>query len=193
MNEIALRLAARLFNQRLIQNQYRSAFVEAMIEPYLARSGWQYVGDNWSGWDFEHEFGARLELKQSAAWQTWDPVKQAVLKSPEKAGPGIFDIASRTGWFDAAGVVWTKEAGRPAHVYIFAWHGLFGSAADHRNPDQWEFFILPAVALPAQKTLRLSRLKRIDLLAGSFVGPERCAEGLLPYARRLGDGVKQGT
>lgn len=73
MNEIALRLAARLFDQPLIQNQYRSAFVEAMIEPYLARSGWRYVGDNWAGWDFEHEIGTRLELKQSAAWQTWDP------------------------------------------------------------------------------------------------------------------------
>jgi hypothetical protein len=35
MNEIALRLASRIFDQRLIGNQYRSAFIEAMIEPYL--------------------------------------------------------------------------------------------------------------------------------------------------------------
>ncbi|MGH7051804.1 MAG: hypothetical protein ACREFV_04205 [Acetobacteraceae bacterium] len=33
MNEIAIRLAARLFDLPLIQNQYRSAFVKAMIEP----------------------------------------------------------------------------------------------------------------------------------------------------------------
>jgi hypothetical protein len=188
MNEIALRLATRLFDQPLIQNQYRSSFVEAMIEPYLARSGWRYVGDNWAGWDFEHEFGTRLELKQSAAWQTWDPFKQLASGLPPKAGPGIFDIASRTGWFDSAGAVWTKKAGRPAHVYAFAWNGLFGSAADHRNPDQWEFFVVPTAALPAmpQKTLRVSWLRdKFDNAGSCFIGPERCAEGLLPYARRL--------
>jgi hypothetical protein len=183
MNEIALRLAARLFDEPLIQNQYRSAFVEAMIEPHLARSGWRYVGDNWAGWDFEHELGTRLELKQSAAWQTWDPFKQAASGLPPKAGPGIFDIAPRTGWFDSAGAVWTKEAGRPANVYVFAWNGLFGDAADHRAPNQWEFFIVPAIALPPQKTLRLSGLRAIRGIAGPFVGPERCAEGLLPYAQ----------
>jgi hypothetical protein len=93
MNEIALRLAALLFDQQLIQNQFRSAFVEAMIEPYLARDGWQYCGGNWSGWDFQHELGTRLELKQSAAWQTWDPVKlkkvateQRVAELPPKPG-----------------------------------------------------------------------------------------------------------
>jgi len=67
MNEIALRLAEHLFDQPLIQNQYRSAFIEAMVEPHFARRGWRQVGDNWAGWDFEHKFGARLELKQSAA------------------------------------------------------------------------------------------------------------------------------
>jgi hypothetical protein len=185
MNHIALRLAARLFDQPLIQNQYRSAFIEAMIEPYLACHGWRHVGDNWAGWDFEHEFGTRLELKQSAAWQTWDPLKQAASGLLPKAGPGIFDIAPRTGWFDSAGAVWTKQAGRPAHVYVFAWNGTFGSASDHRKPDQWELFIVPAAALPAQKTLRLSRLRAIVGNAATFMGPERCAEGLLPYALRL--------
>ena len=64
MNEIALRLAAKLL--RLIQNQFRSAYIEAMIEPYLEPDGWRYVGDGWSGWGFER--GAhvkdRLEVKQ---------------------------------------------------------------------------------------------------------------------------------
>jgi hypothetical protein len=69
MNEIALRLAAKLFDQRLIQNQFRSAYIEAMIGPYLEPDGWRYVGDGWSGWDFERGDRAedRLEVKQSAA------------------------------------------------------------------------------------------------------------------------------
>jgi len=183
MNEIALRFTTSLFDQPLIQNQYRSAFVEAMIEPYLARSGWRHVGDNWSGWDFEHEFGTRLEVKQSAAWQTWDPYKQAASGLLPKAGSGGFDIASRMGWFDSAGAIWTKEAGRPAHLYVFAWNSLFGSAADHRDPEQWEFFIVPTTALPAGKRIGLTRLRSIVSHVGSFMGPERCAEALLPYAR----------
>jgi hypothetical protein len=182
MNEIALRLAARLFDQRLIQNQYRSVFVEAMIEPYLVRNGWKHVGDNWAGWDFQHESGTRLELKQSTAWQTWDPHKWKQL--PVKGGPGIFNIAPRTGWFDSAGAIWTKEAGRPAHMYVFAWNGQIGSAADHRDPNQWESFIVPTTALPAQKTLSLKRLRGVPGVAGPFAGPERCADALLPYAQR---------
>jgi hypothetical protein len=187
MNETALRLAALLFDQPLIQNQFRSAFIEAMIEPHLARRGWRYVGGNWSGWDFEHHCGAQLELKQSAAWQTWDPPKVAKSGLPPKPGPGIFDIALRTGWFDEAGAVWTKllEPGRPAHVYVFAWNGQYGDAADHRDPDQWQFFIVPTVKLPPQKTLSLRKLRVTCGVAGPFGGPERCAEGLIPYAQRV--------
>ena len=56
-----------IFDQKLIGNQYRSAFIEAMVEPYLEARGWRYAGDGWSGWDFEHREGSRLEIKQSAA------------------------------------------------------------------------------------------------------------------------------
>jgi hypothetical protein len=65
MNEIAARLAARLFDCRIIENQFRSAFIEAMIEPFLAQTGWRYVGGSWSGWDFERGGIERLEVKQS--------------------------------------------------------------------------------------------------------------------------------
>jgi hypothetical protein len=129
--------------------------------------------------------GTRLEIKQSAAWQTWDPFKQAASGLPPKPGPGIFDIAPRTGWFDEAGAVWTKWAGRPADLYVFAWNGFFGSAADHRDSGQWQFFILPATALPPQKTLRLSRLRSIVGLVGPVSGPERCATAIASYPQKL--------
>jgi hypothetical protein len=193
MNDTARRLAKLLFDQPLIQNQLRSAFVEAMIEPHLAHSGWRYCGGNWSGWDFQHELDTRLELKQSAAWQTWDPIKlkKAREADPElqpKPGPGIFDIRLRTGWFDEAGAVWTKlpEPGRPAHVYVFAWNEQYGDAADHRDPNQWQFFIIPTTDLPArEKTLRLSKLRYLKGIVGPFSGPERLASELAPYAKRL--------
>src|SRR5665647_3762336 len=110
MNDVALRLAARLFDQPIIQNQYRSAFVEAMIEPYLSVGRWRYTGDGWSGWDFERDDGSRLELKQSAAHQTWSDARQ--LKTS-----GAFDIASRTGYFYEDGTKYAAKSGRCAQIY----------------------------------------------------------------------------
>jgi hypothetical protein len=63
--------------------------------------------------------------------------------------------------------------------------GLPPRFADHRDFRQWVVFILPATALPPQKTLRLSRLKAINGVAHPFMGPERCAEEMTRYAEQL--------
>src|SRR5262245_47080210 len=118
MNEIALRLAARLFDQRLIQNQFRSTFVEAMIEPYLAPDGWKYVGDAWGGWDFERG-EHRLEIKQSAAHQVWSEARSLRTR-------GSFDIAARKNYFSEGGTKHSRISGRYAQTYIFAWNPKFG-------------------------------------------------------------------
>lgn len=155
MNEIASRLAARLFDTPIIENQYRSAFVEAMIEPYLAERGWRYVGAGWSGWDFEHEDGTRLEVKQSAAQQTWSGTLGTRTR-------GAFDIATRRGYFDQGGSRWNATPGRCAHVYVFAWNAHYGAEVDHRKPEQWEFYVIPTLLLPSnQKSISLSRIKAI--------------------------------
>jgi len=153
MNEIALRLASRIFDQPLIGNQYRSAFIEAMIEPYLAPFGWSYTGDNWSGWDFERSDGSRLEVKQSAAKQTWSAPRNLQTR-------GAFDIAARTGYFDDTG--FNAISGRSAQTYVFAWNPVYGPDTDHRNPDQWEFYVVPATLLPVgQRTIVLSKIKKL--------------------------------
>lgn len=139
MNDIAARLAARLFDQALIQNQFRSAFVEEMIRPSLG-GGWKYTGDSWCGWDFERSDRARLEVKQSAAYQTWSKARKMQTK-------GAFDIAPRTGYFTENGAVWTAEIGRPADVYVFAWN----PEEDHRPESNWKFFVLPTNILPEKK------------------------------------------
>jgi hypothetical protein len=179
MNEIALRLAARVFDRPVIQNDYRSTFVEAMLQPYLEDQGWEYVGHDWGCCDFKHKLGGMLEVKQSAAWQTWDEKNGCELP---KGGKGSFDIALRKGMYEGKKYTKFNTPKRPAHVYVFAWHGLTGSSADHRDPDQWEFFVVPKVALPdVQKKISLSRLRGIA--ARCVIGPERCGEGLSLYLR----------
>jgi hypothetical protein len=140
-------LASRIFDQRLIENQYRSAFIEAMIVPYLAPHGWHYAGEGWNGWDFERHDGARLEVKQSAAHQTWSGPRKIQTR-------GAFDIASRTGFYSEGGSKWTVSPGRCAQTYLFAWNPTYGDATDHRNPDQWEFYVAAAALLPyGQRTI----------------------------------------
>jgi len=162
MNPIASRLASQIFDQPLIQNQYRSAFIEAMIAQYLAPSNWRFSGDGWSGWDFERNDGARLEVKQSAARQTWSEERQFQTR-------GVFDIASRAGYYEN-GTKFIAKRGRPAQIYVFAWNPVFGPdeeyphepETDHRNPDQWQFYIVLARLLPEnQKTIALSKVQAL--------------------------------
>jgi hypothetical protein len=183
MNEVALRLAVRLFDVPLIQNQYRSAFVEAMIEPRLGGAGWKYVGDGWSGWDFEHPDGGKLELKQSTAIQTWSASRGLRTR-------GAFDIASRSGgYFYESGAKWQPGSGRFAHAYVFAWHGTDDEkTADHRDPDQWEFYVIGTSLLPEQKTISLSKVRRLALANRSGPTPlYALVRSLSPFSRVLPD------
>jgi len=160
MNDVALRLARKIFDKPLIENQYRSAFVEAMIEPYLEPYGWRYTGDSWSGWDFERDDLIRLEIKQSAAQQTWSDARHIRTR-------GAFDIAERSGYFHEGGTKWVEEKGRCAQTYVFAWNSMYGCGTDHRDPNQWEFYVLPTRALPEnQKTISLARIKSFSLPYG---------------------------
>lgn len=156
LDSTAYRLAERLFGQKLIQNQFRSLFVEALIAPEVERCGWHYTGDGWCGWDFQHGpdiNGCRLEVKQSAARQTW-------AKHNNRRTSPIFDIKARTGYFVEEGSRWIEEAGRPSHIYLFAWHPIHDvQIADHRDPLQWQFYLTPEKHLPrGQKTIGLSAI-----------------------------------
>ena len=97
----------------------------------------------------ENNAGVRLEVKQSAALQSW--YKQTGIK---KSSPS-FSITPKTGYYtdstDAA--VWVPlpagERVRPADIYVLAWHpGRNPEVADHHNPEQWQFFVVPADKLP---------------------------------------------
>lgn len=56
---------------------------------------------------------------------------------------------------------WVPEPGRNADIFIFAWHPVTSAEADHRDPNQWEFFVLPERELPTQATITLSRIRKL--------------------------------
>lgn len=113
---------------------------------------WRWCSGDWASWDFQRQDGVRLEVKQSASRQTW------AAPSHGKVSPN-FDIRERTGRWEGAQFV--AEPGRPAHIYVFAHHGVRDDSADHRDPAQWLFHIVSTERLPALKRISLAAVQRL--------------------------------
>ncbi|MDE2974022.1 MAG: hypothetical protein OXU64_04740 [Gemmatimonadota bacterium] len=144
---------ARPYRQRIMANIYRSDYAEAIVAVALDRDGWTRM-EAWSSWDFEHESGCRLEVKQAAAAQSWGSSQE------EKAAR--FDIKARKDYWDPAAERRMPAAGRVAHVYVFGWHGAPEDRADHRDPESWEWYVVPAARLPdGQKSIGLGPIRRM--------------------------------
>ena len=142
------RLFDALVGKPLVSNAFRGTLVEAIIAQVLEPT-WRWCADGWGSFDFEGPNGIGLEVKQSAARQNWHG-------SESQPCTPRFDIAERTGFWDEQSR-WTNRAGRAAAIYVFAWHPLFEpSVADHRDPEQWQFSVISADRLPAQKSIGLA-------------------------------------
>jgi len=145
--EVVAKVADAAFGRPLVTNVLRAQLVEAMIALVL-EPDWRWCGGDYAPCDFERPDGMRLEVKQSAARQSW---------STEKPSKAIFDVAARTGRNEAHG--WVEEYGRAAHIYVFAHHPTFDDTADHRDPMQWQFYVVPTTVLPDVKQIALGTIK----------------------------------
>jgi hypothetical protein len=144
IDEIRSELCAAAFGSRLISNIYRGLVAEIIVGAAMG-SEWKMCSGDWRGWDFEHPSGLRLEVKQSAARQTWTGTR--------KATTPIFDIRTRTGYFEGAD--WVADPRRFAHIYVFAHHPIMDESADHRDP---RFHVVATGRLPIGKTISLVKV-----------------------------------
>ena len=149
--EVVARVVDASFGKPLVTNVLRTQLVEAMIALVLEPE-WHWCGADYAPCDFERTDGLRLEVKQSAARQSWNTDK------PSKA---IFDVAARTGRNEADG--WVEEHGRAAQIYVFGHHPIFDDSADHRDPAQWLFYVVRTTALPDVKQIALGTIKTLAL------------------------------
>ena len=143
------------YERRIMNNVDRGGFVECMVAALL-RPEWE-LGDDWLPWDIEHApSGAKIEVKQSAARQPWKPPDVCNRRSPR------FDIAPRQQYSPTEGR-WNGKPVRAANLYIFGWHPEgCEQLADHRDPEQWEFTVVPTEKLPdGQKTIGLDPLRKL--------------------------------
>ncbi len=157
--DVVIRACRSVFGKPLVVNSFRALLVEAMIAEALSPI-WAWTGEDWAGWDFQDKDRVRLEVKQSAARQTWT-------KDPSKPSRCSFDIAARTGhWVD--GDRWTSSHSRNAEIYIFAHHPVTDGTADHRDPYQWRFYVASEASLPSadQKSISLSGVQKLAEAVG---------------------------
>lgn len=142
---IAIDVYNRFINQPVIINVFRASHVEAMVARALGDA--YKLTEGWEAWDIEHRSEAlRIEVKQSAAKQTW--------KGADKKSPPSFDIAPRQWQYIGTEAVKVDPPRRLADIYIFAWHGDESDQCDHRDASQWEFLVARASELkPGQKSI----------------------------------------
>jgi len=151
INEIFRMAAENSYGNRLVENRYRGLVAEIIVCAALGPE-WRLCSGDWSGWDLEHLTGCRLDVKQSAAQQTWAP--------PKKPSSTRFDIRERSGYFEEASKR-TLRTGRPAHIYVFAYHPVTDDNADHRDASQWQFHVAAAHRLPASQSISLEKVNSL--------------------------------
>jgi hypothetical protein len=111
--------------------------------------------------------GLRIEVKCSGRIQTWKQTGLSTIR---------FDIAEKLPWDAQTNTLGTVRC-RPASVYVFAIHKHEDRAtADPLDVAQWEFLVLPARALPAQKSIGLVSLLKLNPVSAGFEGLARAAE-----------------
>jgi hypothetical protein len=143
----------RMFDVPQMQNNIRGLWVEAMMCELLGED-WKYTGADWAAWDFERSDGLRLEVKQSAAQQSWGPTVTA-----------RFSIAAAKGFYpDGKTYIENPSGRRLSDIYVFAWH----EGKDQRDVEEWEFFIVDSKLLAqGQKTIGLNAVRGLVAPVGA--------------------------
>ena len=154
------------FSGPLVTNSLRGLVAEAIVASALEPE-WSWCAADWAGWDFERSDGLKLEVKQSAARQTWS-------KTSGKVSPCRFDIKARSGYYHET--EWHAGEGRVADIYVFAHHFVCDTSADHCEPGQWRFFVITESSLPQAKTIGLATVVKL-------VSPR----GISELAQEVGD------
>jgi hypothetical protein len=148
------KLVRRRYGQPIVRNVLRSELVEQMILDALG-DGWRAAGD-YEAWDVESaDRACRVQVKNSAARQSWASSASGSLKRR-------FSIKPSRAWDELLGRR-DVEVKRHATHYVFAWHSRTDADADHRDAQQWEFYIVPTVQLPATDSISITALRQMAL------------------------------
>ena len=83
--DIRAAAARRHYAPKILDNADLGDIAEEIVASVL-EPDWRYVGEAWAGWDFQHDDGTRLQLKQGAELQTWGKTKTRAFSIPRQKG-----------------------------------------------------------------------------------------------------------
>jgi hypothetical protein len=155
--EIRRRLSERLFQSDIVQNNFRGEVFEEIVNSIIgAKHGgdWTHCSADWNAWDFRFK-NYFLQVKQAAARQSWDS------DDPVNAnGRGIFHIRPNSGYYSSEKWNELKPQQRIAQIYLFGWHDDRTAKANHFDPKEWKFFVIPSRELALGKpTISVAELE----------------------------------
>ena len=160
---IRARLIRDVFDRPLIDNALRGYWCEYMLAEALGPAC-RHVGGGWHAWDLEIGSGRagdpliRIQVKNAARLQTWH--SGGAMRSDPAF---VLTWRRRPAYFerDWAGVSCEAE-GFLCDVYLLCLHDETDEAvADHRDPAQWQVFVLP-VSGPASGVTEAERAWAVE-------------------------------
>lgn len=146
MQGILEKLVHETFGQNLIDNSFRGVWTEFMVAEALGE-GCAVVSQNWHPWDLqlgksEDEFPERIriQVKNTARLQTWHQSS-----STPGACHWVLRMRPKPSYFDQYNPdIPCESYGHLCDVYVLCYHPIDDPrAADHRDPHQWEFYVIP--------------------------------------------------
>lgn len=164
VSAIRRRVVDEFLAARLLDNNLRGYWCEAMVAEAIGPAC-KIVSGGWHAWDLQIGPDAgvfprrlRIQVKNSTRLQSWNV-------ATGKPSETIFQLTWRRRPYyfarDFPGVP-CEETGFMCDLFILCHHPVeIGSDADHRDPEQWEFYLLPAVgpktAITGEELLNVKR------------------------------------
>lgn len=149
--EIVEAAARAAFGSPIVSNIFRAPVAKAIVAAALEPT-WRRAGATGSATAFERG-RYRLEVRQAAALRAGD-------EKPRREHEIGFDVRPRP----ERGEPKARAAREPwaTTTFLFAFHGEGDPEfADHRDPEQWRFFLVPQEALPTRWRVTLPAVRRL--------------------------------
>lgn len=149
-------LIADLYNARIMMNVARDVFMHRIAEgamPHCAETAQPAMEQRSQRQSrLRGPHGEAMRIRQSAALQSG--TADTSCRCPKNADR--FDLKN--------GRATRKAKSAMSPLCLFGWHPETDDAiADHRNVEQWQFFVVPEVDLPAgQATISVAELKELS-------------------------------
>lgn len=145
-SRITASMVRGIFGERLIDNNFRGPWTEYMVAEALGEEC-EVVSHAWHAWDLQigdtqsaFPDRIRIQVKNTARLQTWHRPGGKLTDCQWK-----LELRPKPNYFDAYNPgAPCEDYGYLCDLFVLCHHPLEDfDTADHRNPHQWNFYLVP--------------------------------------------------